>query len=94
MFQISSPLSAPGISGRPLSIKLYPASGGKRVPQGRGRSQAGPRSNFQNAATKYTCDDYFHKEADSQLGGGNRYTGSIDISPAGCHFVMFNISTY
>ncbi|GFW19926.1 hypothetical protein TNCV_866321 [Trichonephila clavipes] len=40
----------------------------------RKRSQAGPRNNFQNAAAKYTCDDYFLKEADSQQSGGNRYT--------------------
>ncbi|GFW50192.1 uncharacterized protein TNCV_4696101 [Trichonephila clavipes] len=72
-----SPFSAARISGRPLSIQLHPASGRKRVPHGSkasGRSQGGPRNNIQNAAAKCTCDDYFHKEADSQLDGGNRYT--------------------
>ncbi|GFS85984.1 uncharacterized protein TNCV_1219771 [Trichonephila clavipes] len=41
-----------------------------------GRSQGRPRNNFQNAASECTCDDYFHKETDSELCGGNRY--SID----------------
>ncbi|GFT91122.1 uncharacterized protein TNCV_20361 [Trichonephila clavipes] len=75
-FKIISSLSSPGISGRPFSIQLHPDRGGKGFFVGqrlRGRSQAGTHNNFQNAAAKRTCDDYFHKEADSQLGDGNRY---------------------
>ncbi|GFV66841.1 uncharacterized protein TNCV_4304021 [Trichonephila clavipes] len=73
-------LYAPGISGRPLSIQLHPASGSKRVPRGSkvaGEVPGGTAYNFQNAAAKCMCDDYFHKEIDSQLGDGNRYTMSL-----------------
>ncbi|GFW46785.1 uncharacterized protein TNCV_2981411 [Trichonephila clavipes] len=76
-FQIISPLSVPGNSGWPLSIQLHPASVRKKVFRGSkvaGEVLSGPRNNFQTSVAKCTCDDYFYKEADSQLGGWNRYS--------------------
>ncbi|GFX63263.1 hypothetical protein TNCV_3895881 [Trichonephila clavipes] len=57
-----------------LSISLHPASGGKKSLLGQGVArevQGRPCNNFRGAGC--TCDDYFHKEVDSQLGGGKRY---------------------
>ncbi|GFV94362.1 transposase [Trichonephila clavipes] len=39
-----------------------------------GISQMEPRNYFRDAASKYTCDNYIHKETDSPLGGGNHYS--------------------
>ncbi|GFV52609.1 hypothetical protein TNCV_649081 [Trichonephila clavipes] len=38
-----------------------------------GRPKARPRNSIQNAGAECTCDVYFHKDADSQLGGGKHF---------------------
>ncbi|GFY19584.1 hypothetical protein TNCV_4647561 [Trichonephila clavipes] len=38
-----------------------------------GSAIEGTRNNFRDTGAECTCDDYFHKEAESQLGGGKRY---------------------
>ncbi|GFS91529.1 hypothetical protein TNCV_1139561 [Trichonephila clavipes] len=68
-----------------FSTSLHPAGGGKETLLGHGimgEVQGGPRNNFRNAGAGYTCGDYFHMEADSQLGVGKRYNVSFKADHA------------
>ncbi|GFX42741.1 hypothetical protein TNCV_2196981 [Trichonephila clavipes] len=66
----------------PFSIPLHPAGRRGKKSLGDqgvvGEVQGGPHNNFQHSDAECTCDDYFHKEADSQLGGDN-VTPSITL---------------
>ncbi|GFW57545.1 transposon Tf2-6 polyprotein [Trichonephila clavipes] len=76
-------ISRRGSGPMPFSIPLHPAGRREKrfpvVPNVAGRAKAGPRNNFQNAGAECTCEDYFHKDADSQLGGRKRYNdGTVE----------------